>query len=234
MASRLVLWDIDGTLMRAGQVGADIFAIAVEHVVGRHPGEHGVSMGGKTDPQIALEILAGMGLDAREGADHLPLVLDRLEAELAGAVDLIREKGRLLPGVPEVLARLHGGDGDLAQSILTGNTAANAITKLAAFGLDRWLDLEIGAYGSDNSDRRALVPVAIKRAKTRRGWRLAPPDVWVVGDTPHDLACARAGGARCVLVGTGFTPIEDLRGLGAEAVLNDLSDVDGVVKLLRS
>ena len=241
-----MLWDIDGTLIRAGQVGADIFATAVEHVVGRHPGQHGVTMGGKTDPQIALEILAGMGIDAREGAAHLPLVLGRLEAELAGAIDLMLEKGRLLPGVPEVLARLQAlpaetpnaanpaDSSDFVQSVLTGNTAANAITKLAAFGLDQWLDLEIGAYGSDNSDRRALVPVAIARAAARRGWVVAPHDVWVVGDTPHDLACARAGGTRCLLVGTGMTPIAELRDIGADAVLDDLSDIDAVFSLLRS
>jgi phosphoglycolate phosphatase-like HAD superfamily hydrolase len=234
MPRRLVLWDIDGTLIRAGQVGADIFATAVEHVVGRHPGQHGVKMGGKTDPQIALEILAGMGIDAREGARHLPLVLGRLETELAGAVELMLEKGRLLPGVPEVLARLHAESPDVVQSVLTGNTAANAITKLATFGLDQWLDLEIGAYGSDNSDRRTLVPVAIERTATRRGWVVATNDVWVVGDTPHDLACARAGGARCVLVGTGTTPLTDLQGIGADAVLDDLSDVDAVISLLRS
>jgi phosphoglycolate phosphatase-like HAD superfamily hydrolase len=233
MPRRLVLWDIDGTLVRAGQVAADIFARAVEHSVGRHPGEHGVTMGGKTDPQIALEILAGMGLDAGQGDSHLPLVLGRLEAELACAVDLMREKGRVLPGVPAVLASLHAHR-DVAQSVLTGNTAANAATKMAAFGLDRWLDLEIGAYGSDSSDRRTLVPVAVGRAADLRGWSVAAADVWVVGDTPHDLACARSGGARCALVGTGFTPIEELRGLGAEAVLDDLSDVEAVVDLLRS
>ena len=233
MARRLVLWDIDGTLVRAGQVAADIFARAVEHAVGRHPGEHGVRMGGKTDPQIALEILAGMGIDAGQGDSHLPLVLGRLEAELAGAVDLMRERGRVLPGVPQLLAALHA-DVHVTQSVLTGNTAANAATKMAAFGLDRWLDLEIGAYGSDNSDRLTLVPVAVTRAAELREWSVAPRDVWVVGDTPHDLACARAGGARCLLVGTGFTPIDELRGLGAEAVLDDLSDVEAVVDLLRS
>ena len=233
MGRRLVLWDIDGTLVRAGQVAADIFARAVEHAVGRHPGEHGVSMGGKTDPQIALEILAGMGIDAGQGDGHLPLVIGRLEAELAGAVDLMRERGRVLPGVPQLLAALHA-DGHVIQSVLTGNTAANAATKMAAFGLDRWLDLEIGAYGSDSRDRLKLVPVAVRRAAELRGWSVAPPHVWVVGDTPHDLACARAAGARCLLVGTGFTPIDGLRGLGAEAVLDDLSDVKAVVDLLRS
>ncbi len=228
-----MLWDIDGTLVRAGKVASEIFATAVEHVLRRHPGEHGVVMGGKTDPQIALEILAGMGLDAAAGEHHLPLVVERLERELAGAVELIRARGRVLAGVKEVLATL-SEDASTAQSVLTGNTVVNAATKLAALGLDHWLDLEIGAYGSDDRDRRALVPVALGRVASVRGWSLAPEDVWVVGDTANDLACARAGGARCILVGTGRTPLETLAGLGADAVLDDLSDVDAVVKLLRS
>lgn len=223
---RLVLWDIDGTLVRAGQIAADVFALAVEHAVGRHPGAHGVRMGGKTDPQIALEILAAMGIET--GEHHLPLVLGRLEAELAGAVDLMREVGIVLPGVADVLARLHDEPG-VVQTVLTGNTAANAATKLAAFELDRWLDLEIGAYGSDNADRLALVPVALRRA----GERFRPDEVWVVGDTVHDLACARAGGVRCLLVRTGARPHE-LDGADAEAVVDDLSDVDAVVKLLTT
>lgn len=223
---RLVLWDIDGTLVRAGQVAADVFASAVEHAVGRHPGAHGVRMGGKTDPQIALEILAGMGVET--GEHHLPIVLGRLEADLAGAVDLMRQAGTVLPGVAEVLACLHGEPG-VAQTVLTGNTAANAATKLAAFELDQWLDLKIGAFGSDNPDRLALVPVALERA----GGRFRPDEVWVVGDTVHDLACARAGGVRCVLVRTGARPHE-LDGIDADAVLDDLSDVDAVVKLLTT
>jgi len=221
-----VLWDIDGTLVRAGQIAADVFASAVEHAVGRHPGAHGVRMGGKTDPQIALEILASMGIET--GEHHLPIVLGRLEAELAGAVDLMRAAGTVLPGVAEVLARLHDDPG-VVQTVLTGNTAANAATKLAAFGLDRWLDLEIGAYGSDNADRLALVPVALERA----GGHFRAHDVWVVGDTVHDLACARAGGVRCALVRTGARPHE-LDGVDADAVLDDLSDIDAVVKLLTS
>ena len=229
----MVLWDVDGTLVRAGGVASEVFAMAVEHAVGRHPGEHGVHMGGKTDPQIALEILAGMGLEAGQDEHHLPVVVERLEAELAGAVELIRRKGRVLPGVEEVLGALHH-DADVVQTVLTGNTATNAATKLAVFELDRWLDLEIGAYGSDDPDRNALVPVAIRRASELRGVELAPADVWVVGDTPNDLRCARAGGARCALVGTGNVAVGELAALGADAVLHDLSDVDGVLELLRS
>ena len=233
MVERLVLWDIDGTLVRAGKVASEIFTTAVEHAVGRHPGEHGVLMSGKTDPQIALEILSGMGLEDGDDERHLPMVVERLERELAGAVELIRARGRVLPGAAEALAALDE-DSAVAQSILTGNTAVNAATKLAALGIDHWLDLEIGAYGSDDRDRCALVPVALERAASRRGWALSGRDVWVVGDTANDLACARAGGARCALVGTGHTPVETLAGLGADAVLDDLSDTEAVMKLLRS
>lgn len=232
MAKRLILWDIDGTLVRAGQIAGDVFATAVEHAVGRHPGEHGVRMGGKTDPQIALEILATMGIET--GEHHLPLVLGRLEAELAGAIDLMREVGVVLPGVAEVLARLHD-EPDVTQTVLTGNTAVNAATKLATFELDRWLDLDIGAYGSDNADRLQLVPVAMARAAEHGHGHgpFEPDDVWVVGDTVHDLACARAASVRCALVRTGARPA-DLDVVDADAVLDDLSDVDSVVKLLTT
>lgn len=233
MSKRLILWDIDGTLVRAGQIAADVFATAVEHAVGRHPGEHGVRMGGKTDPQIALEILASMGIDT--GHDHLPLVLGRLEADLAGAVDLMREVGTVLPGVRDVLAHLDD-DATVTQTVLTGNTAVNAATKLAAFELDRWLDLEIGAFGSDDADRLQLVPVALQRAAEQRGLLFEPDEVWVVGDTVHDLACARAAGVRCALVRTGARPHEiDAHEAGdPDALLDDLGDVESVVKLLTT
>ncbi|CAA9242098.1 MAG: hypothetical protein AVDCRST_MAG50-1831 [uncultured Acidimicrobiales bacterium] len=232
MVNRLVLWDIDGTLMRAGAVAGEIFSTAVEHVVGRHPGEHQVLMGGKTDPQIALEILAAMGIEAGPGHEHLPLVVGRLEAELAGAVDLIREKGVVLPGVRELLATL-AADDDVAQSVLTGNTVVNAATKLAALELDQWLDLEIGAYGSDDPDRLSLVPVALARAADLRGRTFRPEEVWVIGDTRHDLACARAASARCLLVRTGHLALGD-ECAAADAILDDLADVDEVLRLIRS
>ncbi|HEX2038427.1 MAG TPA: haloacid dehalogenase-like hydrolase [Acidimicrobiales bacterium] len=224
-----MLWDVDGTLLRGGGVAADVFALAVEHAVGRHPGDHGVRMAGGTDPQIAKAILDLMG----EPHHHLPAVIERLEHELAAAAEALRERGHVLPGVPDVLARLHDDPGVL-QSVLTGNTAANAATKLAAFDLDGWIDVEVGAYCSDDHDRTALVPVAVERAARLRGRRFAPHEVWVVGDTEHDLACARAAGARCLLVGTGFTPVNGATAAAADAYLADLADVDAVVDLLRS
>jgi phosphoglycolate phosphatase len=229
--ARLVLWDIDGTLLRGGGVARDVFGRAVADVLGRHPGDHGVRMGGATDPQIALEILAFAGLAEADAAEHLPAVLAALEQRLAAAADELREHGFLLPGVPAVLRALDA-DPDVRSTVLTGNTQANALVKLAAFELTPWLDVDIGAFGSDDRDRAALVPIALERARQLRGLAVAPDDVWVVGDTPRDLACARAGGVRCALVATGHAPLDELRATDADAVLDDLGDVDAVVELL--
>ena len=228
---RLVLWDVDGTLVRAGPAGREVFDLAVEKALGRLVEDHGVVMHGKTDPQIAREILAFAEVDGDAVDEHLAVVLEHLERELAGAVDRIRREGWVLPGAEEVVGRLHDEAGVL-QSVLTGNVAANALVKLGAFGLDRWLDLEVGAYGSDHHDRSELVPVAIAKVRERRGLTFEPDDVWVVGDTPNDFACARAGGAHSLLVATGNCPIEELRGLGADHVLADMGDVDAVLAVL--
>ncbi|MGH9182632.1 MAG: HAD family hydrolase [Acidimicrobiales bacterium] len=232
MIERLVLWDIDGTLLRAGPLAREAFYRAVARTLGRHPGGHRVQMGGKTDPQIVLEILDS-AVGAREARLKLPAALTRLEAELADGARSLRAHGRVLPGVVEVLARLDD-DPTVHQSVLTGNTAANAFVKLAAFELTPWLDLEVGAYGSDDADRTCLVPVALDRARRLRGVAVEPGQVWVVGDTPSDLACARAGGARCLLVATGRVPWGTLADAGADAVVADLTDVESVRTLLRS
>ena len=233
MDGRLVLWDVDGTLLRTNGIAQQAFDVAVAHVLGRPPGDHEVRMSGKTDPLIALEILAFAGLAADEALRLLPDVLGWLEEELAAAKDLVREQGHVLPGVVEVLADLHD-DPAVIQSVLTGNTAANAAVKLQAFELDRWLDIEVGAFGSDRHQRDELVPIALERVERLRGRILGAADVWVVGDTPRDLACARAGGARCALVATGQFGADELRDLGPDEVFTDLTDAAAVGRLLRT
>ena len=228
-----MLWDVDGTLLRTSGIAQRAFDVAAEHVLGRPAGDHAVAMSGKTDPLIALEILAFAGLGEEEARRVLPEVVGRLETELAEAKELVREQGHVLPGVERVLHDLHQ-DPAVVLSVLTGNTAANAAVKLTAFGLERWLDVEVGAFGSDDHDREQLVPVAIERLRRLRRRSVEPHQVWVVGDTPRDLACARAGGARCLLVATGRFLLEELEDLGADMVLPDLTDTETVARLLRS
>lgn len=229
---RLVLWDIDGTLLTSGGVGPAAIHRAVELGVGRAlVGTElmgAVQMGGKTDPQIVGEYLALMEADS---VADLPIVLRHLEDCLAETAHLVIEQGAVLPGVVAVLQALAAREG-VIQSVLTGNIAPNASAKLGAFGLDQWLDLRVGAYGSDNVDRRALVPVALARVKEFRGFDLTPDDVWVVGDTPRDLEAARAGRARCLLVASGGFGVEQLRDLGADATVVDLANTVQVVDLL--
>jgi phosphoglycolate phosphatase len=224
---RLLLFDIDGTLIRAGRVGAAAFDRAIEAVIGEVPAER-VRMSGKTDPQIVREYLA---LVESDDPSHLPAVLARLERELAAAAHQIATDGETCPGVRELLPAL-ATDDRLHLSVLTGNIAPNAVVKLAAFGLEKWLDLESGAYGSDHEDRRELVPIALGRLASLRGIRLTPAEVWVIGDTPRDFECAEAAAAHSLLVATGAYDLEKLGSLGADDVLADLSDTDAVVDLL--
>jgi phosphoglycolate phosphatase-like HAD superfamily hydrolase len=227
---RLLLWDVDGTLVRAGDLGAAVFDVALEAVLGVRPDAR-VRMSGKTDPEIVREYLAALGVPETDGL--VEAVLRRVEGHLAAAAaegELIAG-GAACPGTGEVLRRL-AADQRVASTLLTGNIAPNALVKVAAFGLDRWLDLSLGAYGSDEADRNLLVPVALRRLAEARGVTLAPADAWVIGDTPRDLECARAAGTRCLLVATGRYRFQELAALQPDAALEDLSDTEGVTKLL--
>lgn len=228
---RVVLWDIDGTLVHTAGVGAEAFTTAIETLFGVPAGGHGVSLAGKTDLQIGREIMAVLDLHDDDDSARLPRLIAETERLVAAGQERIRTKGRVLPGVPELVAALDADEGTV-QTLLTGNTAANAASKLGAFGLHERLNPDLGAYGSDNADRNALVDVAVARIEARSG----PVDrrrVWVVGDTPLDAACAAAGGVRCLLVASGFAPRDALDASGADHVVDDLSDTAAILALLR-
>jgi phosphoglycolate phosphatase-like HAD superfamily hydrolase len=118
------------------------------------------------------------------------------------------------------------------QTLLTGNLIKNAYMKMRAFDLERFIDFEVGAFGSDHIERVELVPVALRRARELRGESYEPGEVWVIGDTEHDLACARAGKARCILVGTSWDGEDRVADLGAEAYFEDLNDTERVLDVL--
>jgi phosphoglycolate phosphatase-like HAD superfamily hydrolase len=214
----LVLWDIDGTLVDGAGQGRHAFDDAFRAVTGREPPER-VEMAGRTDPMIAMAMLDG---------DHGSVVpmLDELERALSAREARMRADGRALPGAAEALAAL-AGRGDTVQSLLTGNLAANAALKLGAFGLEHWVDLEVGGYGSDPHDRRSdLVAVARERAAAKYSPAV---DTVLVGDTPLDVSAAHEAGARAVAVASGPYAAQELRQAGADAVLEDLADTEAVV-----
>lgn len=225
---RLILWDIDGTLITSRGVGRRVMEEAAVAVAGLAEAPT-VVMSGKTDPQILREIFQAAELADDHIDGILPSAMAAAEAALADAEDELRSAGSVLPGVRALLERLDATPG-VRQTLVTGNLTANAAVKVGAFGLTHLFDPEIGGYGTDHADRLELVPIALERARRFRGETYEPDEVWVIGDTPNDLACARAGGVRCLLVGTGGQ--EGLDDLGADAVLADLGDVDRAFSIL--
>src|SRR5208283_903512 len=161
MIRRVLLWDVDGTLVKTGGLGAAVFDVALERVLGVRP-EVRVRMSGKTDPQIVGEYLSDMGIE--ETPDLIEAVLDHIERELAvvAATGRLAAEGTACPGAATILAELATRPSVLS-TLVTGNVYRNAVVKVAAFGLDKWLDLSVGAYGSDNHDRTVLVPRAMSR-----------------------------------------------------------------------
>ena len=227
----LVLWDIDGTLVQAGDVGRDIFTEAFQAVLGRAPDQVAarmLAMAGRTDPEIALEFLAAHEIAEAEGERHLPAFSEALATALAAKAALIRERGRALPGARETLAALGRSDG-VVQSLLTGNVQPNALLKLASFKLDGYLDFDVGGFGSDNRHRPSLVEVARAKAEGKYGTAFAGPATVLVGDTPLDVDAGRAGGARVVAVATGPYGVAELEATGADAVLADLRDTEAAL-----
>jgi len=226
---RLVLWDIDGTLVQAGQVGRDIFAEAFLAVLGRAPDAAAtgrLEMAGRTDHEIALELLAAHRI--ADGETHLEAFSEALVAALAAKAAVVRERGRALPGAEAALAAL-GRIPGVVQSLLTGNVRDNAVLKVAAFGLDRYLDVEVGGFGSDHRHRPSLVEVARRKAERKYGSAFDATATVLVGDTPLDVAAGRAGGARVVAVATGPFGPDELAPAGADAVLPDLRDTERAI-----
>ena len=238
-----MLWDVDHTLLDAGGAGIQLIRRAFTEMFGRDF-PHTPALAGRTDRAIQLEVLTLAGVPDPHA--QLP-AFQQLVAGLAAQLgSLVRDSGRALPGATEALTALAiladgsgrrdgagrdgaGRDGLLVQSVLTGNMQATALAKLAALGLDRYLDLRIGAYGDAHEIRADLVPLARGRAATAYGGDFAGQATVLIGDTPLDIEAARLAGARSVGVATGgFSPAE-LSAAGAGAVLPDLTDTEHVL-----
>jgi len=226
---RIVLFDIDGTLCETAGAGRRAFVRAASDVLGCSIDGSGIDFAGRTDLAILHDILSLCGVPAGDpalGDSVLEAYLHRLDEELQTG-----PKGRVYPGVPELLEKL-GADPDFAVGLLTGNIEPAAHRKLAEFGIAR--AFRFGAFGNDHSDRNRLVPIARRRAADLLGPSAEDAAIAVIGDTPHDIRCARAGGAAAVAVATGFADVETLARHAPDALLTDLSRADEVHALLRS
>lgn len=216
----LVLWDIDGTLLRGNARVIQLFNQALRDVYQLPETIKRIEYGGKTDGQIVLETLALHEIDEMRALEHLPRFNARYHVLVDAIAHELHNSLYMLPGVIPVLEALQARG--VIQTLLTGNLEPIAALKLGALGLDRFFDLTIGAYGSDDRDRTKLVPVARRKAAARFGEAIG--EAVVVGDTPRDIACGKAGQARTVAVATGSFDQVVLQAHMPDAVLPDLSD----------
>ena len=237
---KLVLFDIDGTLVLTGGAGIRAMNRACEELVGHPRALEGIPVAGRTDRIILTDVATRAGHSLHDG------LLDQLrERYIAYLRTEMEEPGRLqsfeylgprsaikdvMPGIRELLDVLNRRD-DVVLGLLTGNFREGARIKLEHF--DLWRYFRCGAFGDDSPDRNDLVPFAVERARECGLDDIEPSRIFVVGDTPHDVACARAVGAVPVAVATGGFSADQLRESGADVVYRSLADPAPFLKLIE-
>lgn len=223
--TRLVLFDIDGTLIDSGGAGGRAMARALQSVFGATHVAGSVPMAGRTDAWILSQMAAQHGFP--DGSDDRARFHDVYVALLADELAHPACTSRVLEGVPALL-RAMAGQSSGTVSLLTGNYRRGAELKLAHHGL--WSHFTGGAFGDVTHDRAALLGEAIEALARAGGPTVAPHEVLIVGDTPLDVDVAVRGGARALAVATGGYDVATLRAAGADVVVEDLRDTHAVLR----
>jgi phosphoglycolate phosphatase-like HAD superfamily hydrolase len=230
---KLVLFDIDGTIMLSAGAGGRAVRRALVEVFGA-PGPEQHRFDGKTDPQIVRELMSLAGHGAEQIEARMPALFERYLTYLNDELQVSAAAGgiRIMPGIFDLLDALEARD-DVVLGLLTGNLAEGARAKLSAGGInpDRF---RVGAYGSDHEVRGELPAVAQRRANEQLGLSFSGRDIVVIGDTPADLQCGVAIGCRAIGVATGMYSLEDLREHRPAAVFETLADTPAVVRAIMA
>jgi phosphoglycolate phosphatase len=230
---RLVLWNIDLTLVDVARATRTAYAEAFGAIAGR-PLIQLPQMAGRSESEIFFDALALNGVDMRAGGQAERL-LEPFSAELAAALqartDELVSQGQLLPGAAAAMAAVATLDGAV-QTVLTGNSRPTAMLKLRAFGVDGFVDFDIGGYGSEAYPKGTLLRVARRRAGEKHGVTFGEDAAVYVADSPRDVDAARIGGARSLAVASGRASAAELRDAGADAVLPDLADTAALVSII--
>jgi len=225
---KLLLFDIDGTLLLTGRAGEHALRVAFKERFGVDDDLSSISFAGSTDGAIARQMFAPYDIPATP--ENIADLFDGYVHHLA--LELPRREGRILPGIVELLEALHQRE-DCVLGLLTGNIEKGAELKLSHYGV--WDYFEFGAFADDHVDRNKLGPVAHSRAAEKHGISFEAQDVYVLGDTPKDIDCARAAGFVAVAIATGSYNKDELAAHHPDFVFEDLSDTAGVIEaLLRS
>lgn len=225
--TRVILWDIDGTLLRSNRPGAfvDYLKPLMVELFGTAGDLGTMEISGMTDLQIIFVSLRNHGFTAEQVMARLPELNVALPAAIRGAAERGEAAFYLLPGVVEALDALEGNSRYLS-TLLTGNIESAAYVKVELVGIAEHFRLP-GAFGSDSMNRLELPAIAARRINAALGLSLSPDKFIVIGDTPNDIACAKYFGARSVAVATGRSyTVEALLEHSPDAVLNDLSDLE--------
>jgi phosphoglycolate phosphatase len=221
---RLILFDIDSTLINTGGAGVEALKITSGKRFGIDEDLSGIEIAGRTDSGIVRQILAKYGIEPSN--EELRRFFDTYIQFLAGQLSM--RKGHVLPGILKLLEHIASGPHTLG--LLTGNLARGAQLKLEHYGL--WKYFDFGAFADDHHDRNELGSVACARALEHTGWRFAPSFVDVIGDTEHDVACGKAIGARTIAVATGSRPRETLAKSEPDFLFDDFSQTNDVIAKL--
>ena len=222
---RLLLFDIDGTLIHSGGAGVHALKLTLAERFDIADDLHDIEIAGMTDSGIVASILQKHKIPATN--ENITAFLDSYVHFLS--LELPRRKGKLLPGVLELLQKLKSRK-HLALALLTGNVSRGAQLKLEHYGV--WHFFEFGAFADDHHDRNELGRFARSRAKEKHGREFSAADIDVIGDTPRDIACGKALGARTIAVATGTWRREQLAEHQPDFLIDDLSDVDRVIDTL--
>lgn len=223
---KLVLFDIDGTVLLSDGAGKRAVLRAMKEVYGT-TGPEGHRFDGKTDPQIVRELQRLEGHPDDHIDAHLPRAIGRYVELLGEELDRPGTRAYTLPGVTDLLDALEERD-DAMLGLLTGNVIEGARAKLSAVGIDpeRFV---VGAYGSDHEIRAQLPAIARQRVLEAHGHEFSGHDIVIIGDTPSDIQCGQSIGVRAIGVATGHYSVDDLMACGAYAAFEDLSDTRAVV-----
>lgn len=231
MIRRLVLFDIDGTLISSASAGRHAIRRAFADEFEQLEFFDQVRFDGKTDPQIVTELYQAAGAADFANVQRITALLERYIAHLPAA--LLERAGQVqsLPGITDLLDALHGRS-DMIVGLLTGNVVAGARLKLTAAGIsfDRF---RLGAFGSDSAHRPDLPPIASERAVQWFGRRPHGEEVIIIGDTPADVTCGDSISARAIGVATGAYSAAELRAAGAAAAFSTLADTAAVLEAIR-
>jgi phosphoglycolate phosphatase len=216
---KLLLWDIDGTLVSTGRAGEFALEDSIRANFGEAPDLGGVEIAGRTDRAIAMQVICKYGREPN--LENVARFLDGYVNALARRLPERKPFGTVYAGITSILDEVQRRP-DLAQGLLTGNIHRGAKLKLEHYDVFHYF--EFGAFADDHHDRNALPPFARARAEARYEVEFPPHRIFVIGDTPHDVACGKAIGARTIAVATGRFSIDELRACGADAVFADFSD----------